>query len=480
MITPYCRGERRIRWWDFTGDRPWLMLMSITLRMSPRHLAFTVLRDIDQRDSYTDLALDRVLQKNDLKSVDRGLITELVYGIVRRQRTLDVLIEQLSQRPIQKQTPDLRRILHLGLYQLRYLDHIPSAAAVHTSVELAKAQGLGKLSGVVNGILRQYLRLSEGGHDPLGLPSNQMERLGITYSFPDWLIELFVGQWGEAETEQLCQYFNQPPSLDLRINPLKVSREQVIHAFEQAGILATTLPDIPQGLRLAKGSGAIANLPGFIEGWWTVQDASAQMVSHLLNPQPGEVIIDACAAPGGKTSHMAELMGDIGLIYALDQTASRLKKLQKTQTRLGLTCIQTWAGDSRQFLLPPGQKADRVLVDAPCSGLGTLNHNPDIRWRQTPKTIQSLIPTQQALLAQAATWVKPKGILVYATCTLNTQENQAIIADFLAHHPQWHLQPILWPNAEENWCDQAGWLQVLPHHHRRDGFFVAKLKNQVD
>jgi 16S rRNA (cytosine967-C5)-methyltransferase len=411
--------------------------------------------------------------------MERGFITELVYGVVRRQRTLDVLVEQLSQRAIQKQAPDLRRMLHLGLYQLRYLGHLPPAAVVHSTVELAKTKGLGKLSGVVNGILRQYLRQQDQGTDPLQLPANPSQRLGLLHSFPDWIIDIFLAQWGEETTTAICHYLNQTPSITLRTNPLQGSRATVIQALEAAGVATAILEDLPQGLRLIKGAGAITALPGFTEGWWTVQDASAQMVALILAPQAGETIIDACAAPGGKTTHIAELMQDQGRIYALDQTASRLKKLVATQQRLGLTSIQTWVGDSRQFSLPPGEQADRVLVDAPCSGLGTLNHNPDIRWRQAPEKIQQLIPQQQALLARAATWVKSGGCLVYATCTLNASENQAIVQDFLAQHPTWQLEPIIWPDPANNWADPAGWLQILPHQHQRDGFFIAKLRGPV-
>lgn len=442
---------------------------------SPRYLAFLALRDLDQRQSYPDQALDRILRLHDLEPRERGFVTELVYGVVRRQRTLDTLVEQLSQRPIQKQVPDLRRILHLGLYQLRYLGHLPPAAVVHSTVDLAKAKGLEKLSGVANGILRQYLRLQDQGNDPLRLPTNPSQRLGLSYSFPDWIIDIFLAQWGEATTAAICDALNQPTSITLRINPLIVSRETVVQALAAEGVATAILDDLPQGLRLIKGAGAISRLPGFAEGWWTVQDASAQMVSHILAPQAGETVIDACAAPGGKTTHIAELMQDQGHIYALDQRASRLKKLAATQERLGLTSIQAWLGDSCQFCLPPHEPADRVLVDAPCSGLGTLNHNPDIRWRQAPATIQPLIPRQQALLAQAATWVKPDGIMVYSTCTLNAQENQDIVQGFLTQHPTWQLKPILWPNEAENWADPEGWLQILPHQHQRDGFFVAQL-----
>lgn len=448
----------------------------MTPTTSARQTAFQVLRDIDRKDSYTDSALDRILQKSDLQQSDRRLVTELVYGVIRRQRTLDHLIEQFSQKNSQKQPPDLRRILQIGLYQLRYLDQIPVSAAVNTSVDLAKANGLKGLAGVVNGILRSYLRIQASQDDPLILPIDPIQKLGIFHSFPDWLIQLFREQWDEQNTAELCQYFNQPPPIDLRINPLKTDLETVEQALAQVGVGTQRLAGLPQALRLIKGERTIQNLPGFNDGWWTVQDASAQLVSHILDPQPQDLIIDACAAPGGKTTHLAELMGDRGTIYACDLTTSRLKKLEKSQQRLQLRSIYPWIGDSRKFQLPEGQLADKVLVDAPCSGLGTLHRNPDIRWRQTPDKIQSLTLLQAEILEQAATWVKPQGDLVYATCTLNTQENQAIIQQFLQTHPQWHLSPLPILSLAKKIVSDNGYLQILPQIQHMDGFFIAKLK----
>lgn len=308
----------------------------MTLATASRQLAFTVLKEIDRKATYTDLALDRVLKQATLTDADKRLTTELVYGVVRRQRTLDALIEQLGKRPLLQQPPDLRRILQLGLYQLRYLSQIPASAAVNTSVELAKSQGLSGLSSVVNGLLRVYLRLVEEKTDPLLLPCDRVQRLGLQYSFPDWIVELALAQWGEDKTEALLDWFNQSPTIDLRINSLFVSLEQVESAFNAAQIPVTRLDGLPQSLRLGKGVGNIARLPGYSAGWWTIQDGSAQCVSHLLDPQPGETIVDACAAPGGKTTHIAELTGDRATIWAVDRTESRLRKLQANAQRLNL------------------------------------------------------------------------------------------------------------------------------------------------
>ncbi|WP_017306483.1 16S rRNA (cytosine(967)-C(5))-methyltransferase [Spirulina subsalsa] len=439
--------------------------------MNARQLAFLALKQIDRQSAYTDVVLDRTLRhQKSLNPQDRGLFTELVYGIVRRQRSLDALIDQLGKKKARQQPPDLRLILHIGLYQLRYLDHIPPSAAVNTTVELAKTNGFKHLSGVVNGILRQYERFAQDG-DPLVLPSDPISRLGLLHSFPDWILQLWWEEWGEEETEKLCIWFNNTPFLDLRINPLQTTREAVQEALNAQSLNVYPLPHLPQGLRVEGKTGPVALLPGYQEGWWTVQDGSAQLVAHLLAPQAGEVVIDACAAPGGKTTHIAELMGDQGEIWACDRALKRLNHIRGNQQRLKLHSIQTCGGDSREFKQFIGQ-GDRVLLDAPCSGLGTLHRHPDIRWRQTRENLAELVQLQRELLNHTATWVKPGGCLVYSTCTLNPQENEGVIQDFLATHPQWYLQP---PPPDFPVQNPAGWVKILPTKEDMDGFFMAKL-----
>ncbi len=451
---------------------------------NPRQLAYIALRDIHRQGAYTDIALDRVLRSAQLRSTDsgaskerspdRGLVTELVYGSVRRQRTLDALIDQLGKKKAHQQPPEFRTILHIGLYQLRYQERIPASAAVNTTVELAKENGFKGLAGVVNGLLRQYERLAASA-DPLQLPMEPIERLGVLYSFPDWMIQMWVEQLGIEETEQLCEWLNQSPSIDLRVNPRRTSIEEVEAAMQVAGVEVRRVPPLPQALRVVGGTGTIQKLPGFNEGWWTVQDSSAQLVSHLLDPQVGDVVIDACAAPGGKTTHIAELMGDEGRIWACDRAVSRLRKLRENAQRLQLRSIQICTGDSRNFSQFTNS-ADRVLLDAPCSGLGTLHRRPDIRWRVTPATVQELSVLQRELLERASTWVKPGGTLVYATCTLHPQENEDVIQPFLDHHSCWKIEPPPLDSPFSAFGTPQGWIKVWPHRYQMDGFFMARLK----
>lgn len=447
---------------------------SLIFMDNPRQLAFIALKDIHRHGAYTDISLDRVLRTATLNSADRGLLTEIVYGCVRRSRSLDALIDQLGKKTATQQPPELRIILHIGLYQLRYQERIPASAAVNTSVELAKANGFKGLTGVVNGMLRQYSRLAESTTEPLQLPQEAIKRLGILHSFPDWIIQMWVEQLGIEETEQLCQWFNQTPTIDLRINPLQTSIEEVEAAMTTAGVEVKRLPHLPQALRIIGSAGAIGQLPGFNQGWWTIQDSSAQLVSYLLDPRAGDVVIDACAAPGGKTSHIAELMGDEGKIFACDKAASRLKKVKENAQRLQLKSIEICTGDSRHY--PQFTNiGDSVLLDAPCSGLGTLHRRPDIRWRSTPANINELATLQGELLEQAATWLKPGGILVYATCTLHPQENEAVIQSFLARHAQWQIDPPL-NSPLETFATPEGWIKVWPQRYQMDGFFMVRLK----
>ena len=439
---------------------------------NPRQLAFQGLKAV-HRGAYADVALSRIMPKV-IPDMDRRLLTELLYGSVRRQRTLDALIDQFAKKPADQQPPDLRTLLHLGLYQLRYLQQIPDAAAIFTTVELAKDNRLSGLSGFVNGLLRQYARAAAAADDPLQLPPDPIQRLGVLYSYPDWIVQVWTDQLSFEETEKLCQYCNQSPSIDLRINPLVTDRDTVQSQLAQVGVISRSLPHLPQALRIEGKMGPIPQLPGFQEGWWTVQDASAQLVGHLLNPQPGTIALDVCAAPGGKTTHMAELMQNQGVIWGCDRTPSRLRKLKQNLQRLGINTVQIWTGDSRQL---PDQipLAEYILVDAPCSGLGTLHRHADARWRQTPEKVKELSALQLDLLQASASRVKPGGNLLYATCTLHPQENENVIQKFLANFPHWQIKPLSTPLIPQNSDSTAIGIKIWPHQAEMDGFFIAAL-----
>jgi 16S rRNA (cytosine967-C5)-methyltransferase len=414
------------------------------------------------------------LRQTESSPADRHWITEVIYGVTRRRRTLDALITHFGKKAADQQAPDLRRVLQIGFYQLCFLDRLATAVAVDTTVELARSVGLGSLTQVVNGVLRNYLRQAgEANRRPtlalLGATHlDPVEQCAILHSFPSWIVQLWWDQIGPTETAQLCAWFNHTPALDLRVNQWRTDLATVQGALALAGLESTPIKEVPGALRLANHAGDITQLPGFGEGWWSVQDSSAQQVVQLLDPQPGERILDCCAAPGGKTTHIAEQLHNEGEVWALDRHAGRLRRVEANAQRLQLTCLQTrvvdlavededWAHRD----LPAWGSVDRVLLDAPCSGLGTLHRHADARWQQSPEQIHSLVDLQARLLDRVARWVKPGGILVYSTCTLHPQENQAQIDAFLARTPGWQVD--------------GSPIQIYPHRQDRDGFFMAKL-----
>jgi 16S rRNA (cytosine967-C5)-methyltransferase len=441
------------------------------LAPNPRQTALAALRDV-VRDAYADAALDKKLRKVQLSALDRQLATEIFYGTVRRQRTLNALIDRLTRKP-EKDTSDLRLILQIGLYQLRYMDRIPESAAVNTTVELAKQNGLKGLAPVVNGILRQYIRQADEFQGAWDDSEQLATQIAVEQSFPDWLIAHWLETLGEESTIALCRAFNQSPPIDLRVNQLQIDRDSVLEALAAAGVDAIPLDYLAQGIRLTGKVGAVPALPGYDQAWWTVQESSAQLVTTLLDPQPGEVIADACAAPGGKTTHIAELMADRGVIWSIDPTPSRLKKITQNCERLGLNSVQIREGDSRSQPDLVGM-IDRVLLDAPCSGLGTLHRRADARWRKTPENVLELSQLQKELLVSCASWVKPGGVLVYATCTVHPAENEEVILPFLAAHPEWSINR---PQSTflASLASPEGWIKTWLHEHQMDGFFMVRL-----
>ena len=430
----------------------------------PRRLAWDVLQAV-AAGAYADVALERVLRERDLKPSDRGLVTELAYGAIRQRRYLDAWLDRLGKVPASKQPPKLRWLLHVGLYQLLLMERIPDSAAVNTAVELAKtSKGLARLAPVVNGVLRAALRAREAG-ETLQQPNDAAARLAQAHSLPDWFTQLLIEWRGAEGAAAVASACNRVPDLDLRVNRLRSSPAQVQQALAAAGISSEPIVDCSDGLRISGHSGDLRQWPGYAEGHWCVQDSSAQWIAPLLDPKPGERILDACAAPGGKATHLAELVGDQAEIWAVDRSPGRLKRVAANAARLGLASIHALAADAANLLEARPQWRDsfqRILIDAPCSGLGTLARHPDARWRVTPQSIRGLLPQQQALLEGLLPLLAPTGSLVYATCTIHPDENQAQVQALLERHPTLRLE-----QESQRWPDQAS---------GGDGFYSAVLQ----
>ncbi|MFZ9266410.1 MAG: 16S rRNA (cytosine(967)-C(5))-methyltransferase [Vulcanococcus sp.] len=432
--------------------------------LASRQVAWQVLLAV-AAGAYADGALERELGRTPLSPADRALATELAYGAIRQRRLLDAWLDRLGKVPAERQPPKLRWLLHLGLYQLLHSDRIPASAAVSTTVELAKRGGLARLAPVVNGLLRAFLRGQEA-QQSLPLPRDPASALAIEQSLPDWLAQLLLQWQTPAAAEAFGRACNTPPSLDLRVNRLRSTASELQAAFAAAGVNLQPIEGLADGLSVQGRCGDLRQLPGYGEGQWCVQDRSAQRVALLLDPKPGERILDACAAPGGKSTHLAELMGDQGQVLALDRGEARLRRVTRNAERLGLRCIEPRHGDAASLLeSAPELKGsfDAVLIDAPCSGLGTLARHADARWRIDPAAIAGLVVLQRALLEALLPALKPGGRLVYATCTVHPEENGSLIEAFLADHPELRLQQSwqLWPGELQG----AG-----------DGFYAARLQ----
>jgi 16S rRNA (cytosine967-C5)-methyltransferase len=443
---------------------------------NPRQAASSVLLRIHNEGCFADQLMDRELTGGQLSGPDRGLFAELVFGVLRRQGTLDHILAGLVTQPLAKLEPQVLILLRLGLYQLVYLDRIPESAAVNETVNLTKL-ALPRASGLVNAVLRNYLRHKDTVTfpDPLAAPAAS---IAARHSHPAWLVKLWFSQLGEEETEHLAEASSRQPPLTLRANTLKNSRDELMSRFADNGITATSCRFSPHGFHI-EGRHHIPGLPGFREGLFTVQDEASQMASLLLNPQPGERVLDACAAPGGKATHLAQLMGNQGELLAMDVAGSKLPLILETAQRLGISTIRTRAADLLNSAAFPADVFDRVLLDAPCSGLGVIRRNPEAKWRLTSADITRLAATQQSLLKNAIRMLKPGGALLYSTCSTTVEENEAVVLDFLSRRPDCVLENLtdLFPEYAELFTPQ-GMFRAWPHRHGMDGFFAARLRKK--
>jgi 16S rRNA (cytosine967-C5)-methyltransferase len=423
-----------------------------------RELAFVVLDEHQRTGKFAAALLDARLREGRFSGEDRRLATEIVYGIVRQQATLDALIEPHLQRPRHKIEDALWTFMQMGVYQLVFLTSVPDHAAVYETVDTAKRLGKPRWGGFLNGILRAVERnltdafldhaaadavpMTEGRYRQCQNPifPNPETELGNyfakAFSFPDWLIQRWLKRYPPEELTRLGFWFNTPTKTWLRVNTLKTTREQLLVALAEAGIRAVA-GNLPEAVRL-EDSARIDQLPGFSEGWFLVQDFSAMQAARLLSPQPGQFVLDLCAAPGTKTTHLAELMNDRGTILATDVNADRLGRIEQNIRRLGLAIIQTQTIPEEGEDIPNGP-FDAVLVDVPCSNTGVLGKRPEARRRLRPEDIVELFALQIRLLEAACKRLKSGGRLVYSTCSIEPGENNEVVGAILESCPEMKL-----------------------------------------
>ncbi len=443
----------------------------------PREAALEALLRVDGEGVTPQSALETEWAGTETPKRDRALATELVYGSLRRRNALDWVLAKLARRPLDEVQPRVLWILRLGAYQLLYLDRIPDHAAVDEAVRQASGHGHKGITGFVNGVLRNMARgLADGSLALPGREDGLETYLAVTESHPEWLVRRWLSELGPEQTEAICRLDNEPAPTCVRANRLKNDRVELAAGLRSEGVTVTEMALAPDGLTIDDYS-SLPELATFREGRFFVQDEAAMLVAPLLAPRPGETLVDACSAPGGKATHLAELTGDQARIVAVELVREKLPQIAENCRRLGLTGVAPVQGDARRLPeLAPGP-IDGVLVDAPCSGLGVLRRRPDSRWRKRPEDPAALAPLQLALLDAAAKTVVAGGRIVYSTCTIAGTENEEVVRAFLAAHPDFRpadLRPFLPAALREEPGAAAGALQLLPSRHGTDGFFLAR------
>ncbi|ALS27471.1 ribosomal RNA small subunit methyltransferase [Paenibacillus sp. 32O-W] len=506
---------------------------------SARTVALDALLRVAEAGAYSNLELNRALRSSGLSRVDAALATELVYGTIQRRHTLDALLARFVAKGLERLQPWVLELLRMSAYQLVFLDRVPPHAAVNEAVAIAKKRGHAGIAGMVNGVLRSLQRSiaqtasGEGGAaeqtgsavERTGIAAEQIgsadertgsaagqtggaggrpeapivlaaaagladpaERIALRHSYPAWLVRRWIAVFGEAGTEAICAAGNEPPHASVRVNRLRLSPEEALARLTEAGFDARPSDAAAAGIVVRRG-GNLADSDGYRAGLWTVQDESSMLVAEVAAPRPGMRALDCCAAPGGKTTHLAELMEDRGEVWANDLHPHKRKLIEDQAGRLGLASVRAITGDAAELdrRFDPAS-FDVVLLDAPCTGFGVIRRKPDIKWTKSPEDIAAIADLQRRLLETAAALVRPGGTLVYSTCTIEPEENENQIARFLERHPEFAADPA-WPERTLAALRRAGAIgggpfpgmaQILPHHFGSDGFFIARLRRRSD
>ncbi len=435
-----------------------------------RAVAAQVLERVETDAAFADLALDAELRRRPLAPRDAALATELVYGTLRWQRYLDWILAPHSRRRLPTLDPRVRVLLRMTAYQIAFLERVPAFAAVNDAVTLARrAPGLAEY---VNAVLRAFARRGAAEREP-PLPRDPVDALATRCSFPTWVAGRWLARYGAEEAEALMRALNARPPLTVRVNTLRTSREQLaVRLAEEERVPTRATPLAPEGLVVEDG-GDPGGWRAFAEGACVVQDEASMLVARLLEPAAGTTIADVCAAPGTKTTHLAQLMGDRGRVLAFDPQPGRLARVAEAAARLGVTIAETVAGTVEALAPRWAGGCDGVLVDAPCSNLGVLRRNPEVKWRRQLADLAAAGERQRGILTAAAVLVRQGGRLVYATCSLEPEENDEVARAFLAAHPAFAVEPpAAWPVAP----DAAGFVRCLPHRHGTDGFTAIRFR----
>jgi 16S rRNA (cytosine967-C5)-methyltransferase len=442
------------------------------IKKSVREVALDILLQIEKNQAYSNLLLNQSIKREKLNEKDVGLLTEIVYGTIQRKNTIDYFLSHFVNGGLKKLDNWVLVLLRLSLYQIIYLDRVPERAIVHEAVELAKKKGHKGISSMVNGTLRSILR---EGVPTIDKVKNPIEQMALKWSHPIWLIERWLEQFGPEKTRSICEINSTPPSVTARVNRLKATTlHGVIEKLAEEGVVAEVGDLSSDAIKIIKGS--LPNTTLYKDGWLTIQDESSMLVARALDPLPGMKLLDSCAAPGGKTTHLAERMNNEGSILALDLHEHKVKLIDEQAKRLNLSIIETRVTDSRKASNSFEKESfDSILVDAPCTGLGVIRRKPDIKWQKREEDIEKITFIQKDILISVASLLKQGGRMVYSTCTIDSMENEEVVNDFLKENPNFKLDKTLIeriPQKLHGMCKE-GMVQILPSDFSTDGFFIA-------
>ena len=453
------------------------------MKHDPRKTALSVLNSLNKGRHTLDRILEDIQNKGlFLSRKDQALFFALVYGVLRWRGLIDWTINHFSKTRRKKTDPVVLNILRLGLFQIMYLNRIPVSAAVNTSVEIAKSFASSRAAGFVNALLRK----AAGEYKKLPFPDpakNPAYSLAVRKSFPEWLIKRWLNRFGLKETEALCDAINTIPPITVRTNSLRTTRDDLAKrlAGDVQQIENTTYS--PDGIRFIKPNRSISEIKAFKDGCFQVQDEAAQLVTCLLNPRPGDAVLDACAGLGGKTGHIAQMMKNTGRLLAMDNQDNKLQRLESEMKRLGISIVTTCNYDltipfDRQFSYKGFSGFDHILLDAPCSGLGVLRRNPDTKWSLSDNRLNGYKERQINFLDNLAQLVKPSGTLVYAVCSTEPEENEEVVKGFLNMHSEFGVNNKLegLPKNVYSLVNQSRYLKTYPHTNNMDGFFAVCFK----
>jgi 16S rRNA (cytosine967-C5)-methyltransferase len=441
-----------------------------------REVALETLLTIEKNQAYSHLLLNSMIKKNHVKEIDIPLLTEMVYGTLQRKDTIDFYLAPFLKNA-KKIEQWVMNLLRLSVYQMVYLDRVPERAVLFEAVEIAKLRGHKGIASLVNGILRSLQREGLPAFDSI---KGEAERIAVETSHPVWLVQRWIAQLGADETRKMCLANLTPPSVTLRVNQMKQSPEELMEILAEKGIQTEKGDLTDDAIKSLKGN--LAQTEEFKKGFFTIQDESSMLVARTLGLQKGDNVLDACAAPGGKSTHIAEILENTGSVYSLDLHEHKVKLIKEQADRLQLSNIKTEALDSRnadsRF---ENVQFDKILVDAPCSGFGVIRRKPDIKYSKTEEDVKRLSEIQLAILSSVAPLLKKDGTLIYSTCTIDHEENGQVVQAFLEKHRDYELDHSLTDRLPDSAKPFAadGQLQILPHYFGTDGFYIASLRKKV-